>query len=87
MQVLHAFKLTHYQTTNFRLFFTERVSRRQFQIRRKWQKVIKMGRKHCGKNILEFIFNIDRNHREKRGKVRKGENDGYQRFLLFLQRF
>ena len=41
--------LTHYQTTNFRLFQTERVCRRQFQIRRKWQKVIQTGRKHCGK--------------------------------------
>ena len=41
--------LTHYQTTNFRLFQTERVCRQQFQIRRKWQEVIQMGRKHCGK--------------------------------------
>ena len=32
--------LTHYQTTNFRLFQTERVCRRQFQIWWKWQKVI-----------------------------------------------
>ena len=32
--------LTHYQTTNSRLFQTERVCRRQFQISRKWQKVI-----------------------------------------------
>ena len=42
-------ELTHYQTTNFRLFQTERVCRRQFQIWRKWHKVIQMGRKHCGK--------------------------------------
>ena len=41
--------LTHYQTTNFRLFQTERVCRRQFQIWRKWQKVIQTGRKQCGK--------------------------------------
>ena len=41
--------LTHYQTTNFRLFQTERVCRQQFQIRRKWKKVIQIGRKHCGK--------------------------------------
>ena len=41
--------LTHYQTTNFRLFQTERVRRRQFQIWRKWKKVIQTGRKHCGK--------------------------------------
>ena len=41
--------LTHYQTTNFRLFQTERVCRRQFQISQKWQKVIQKGRKHCGK--------------------------------------
>ena len=41
--------LTHYQTTNFRLFLTERVSRRHFHISRKWKKVIQTGRKHCGK--------------------------------------
>ena len=41
--------LTHYQTTNFRLFQTQRVCRRQFQIWWKWQKVIQTGRKHCGK--------------------------------------
>ena len=40
--------LTHYQTTNFRLFQTERVCWRQFQIWWKWQKVIQTGRKHCG---------------------------------------
>ena len=42
-------ELTHYQMTNFRLFQTERVCRQQFQIGRKWKKVIQMGRKHCGK--------------------------------------
>ena len=41
--------LTHYQMTNFRLFQTEGVCRRQFQIWQKWQKVILMGRKRCGK--------------------------------------
>ena len=41
--------LTHYQKTNFRLFQTERVCRRQFQIWWKWQNVIQAGRKHCGK--------------------------------------
>ena len=45
----HILSFTHYQTTNFRLFQTERVCRRQFQIWRKWQKVIQTGRKHCGK--------------------------------------
>ena len=43
------YTLTHYQTTNFRLYQTERVCRRQFQIRQKWQKVFQMGRKYCGK--------------------------------------
>ena len=43
------FPLTHYQTTNFRLFQTKEVCRRQLQIWRKWQKVIQTGRKHCGK--------------------------------------
>ena len=41
--------LTLSQTTNFRLLQIERVCRWQFQIWRKWQKVIQMGRKHCGK--------------------------------------
>ena len=41
--------LTHYQTTNFRLFQTERVCRRQFRIWQKWQIVIQTNRKHCGK--------------------------------------
>ena len=41
--------LTHNQTTNFLLFQTERVCRRQFQIWRKWKKFIQTGRKHCGK--------------------------------------
>ena len=35
--------------TNFRLFQTERVCRRQFHIWRKWQRVIQTSRKHCGK--------------------------------------
>ena len=43
--------LTHYQMTNFRLFQTERVCRRQFQIWRKWQKVIQMGRKPIMSNF------------------------------------
>ena len=42
-------RLTHYQTTNFRLFQTERVCRQQFQIWPKWKKVIQTGRKHCEK--------------------------------------
>ena len=43
------FLLTLSQTSNFGLFQTERVCRWQFQIWWKWQKVIKMSRKHCGK--------------------------------------
>ena len=35
--------------SNYRLFQTERLCRRQFKIGRKWQKVIQTGRKHCGK--------------------------------------
>ena len=38
--------ITHYQATKFRLFQSERVCRRQFQIRRKWKKIIQTGRKH-----------------------------------------
>ena len=41
----HIYSLTHYQTINFTLFQTERVCRWQFQIWRKWQKVIQTGKK------------------------------------------
>ena len=41
--------LTHYQTTNFRLFRIERLCRRQIQIWQEWQKVIQASRMHCGK--------------------------------------
>ena len=37
--------LTHYQTTNFRLFQIEGLCRQQFQIWRKWLKVIQTGSK------------------------------------------
>ena len=43
------YPLTLSQTTNFGLFQTQNVCRRQFQIWWKWQKVLEMGRKHCGK--------------------------------------
>ena len=42
-------KWTHSQTTNFKIFQTERVYRRQFQIWWKWQKVLQTDRKRCGK--------------------------------------
>ena len=54
--------LTHYQTTNFRLFQTEKVSRRQFQISRKWQKVIQTGRKHWEKEKLLVTSNFSFSH-------------------------
>ena len=50
--------LTHYQVTHFRLFQTKKVCRRQFQIWRKWQKVIQMGRKHCGKRRNFLLWTI-----------------------------
>ena len=53
---LNLYHLTHCMsslilshTTNFRLFQTERVCKRHFQIWWKWQKVLQKGRKHCGK--------------------------------------
>ena len=45
-------ELTHYKLTNIRLFGTERVCRRKFQIWWKWKKVIQTGRKHCGKGEI-----------------------------------
>ena len=41
--------LTLSQTTNFSLFQTERVCRRQFHIWWKWQNVLQTVTKHCGK--------------------------------------
>ena len=127
--------LNLYQTTNFRVFQTERVCRRQFQIWRKWQKFIHMGRKHCGKrrkpnfsfshgvfkrlvsqgrqkaslcgngltlyqttkfwkwpnwkhlqttNVAKLTISIFDN---EENIVEKGENTGYQDFLLFPQCF
>ena len=35
------------QTTNFRIFQTERLVRQQFQLWWKWQQVFQKGRKHC----------------------------------------
>ena len=43
------FGLTLSQTTNFRLLQTKSVCRQQFQIWWKWQKVLQMSRKQCGK--------------------------------------
>ena len=43
------FPLTPNQATNFGLFQTERVCRRQFQVRWKCLKVFETGRKHSGK--------------------------------------
>ena len=60
--------LTLSQTTNFRLFQTERVCRGQFQIWWQWQKVLQKVKKHCGKRrncslwaISPFptVFSID----------------------------
>ena len=42
--------LTLSQTTNLRPFQIERVCRQQYQIWWKWQKVLQMGRKCCGKS-------------------------------------
>ena len=50
--------LIHYQTTNLRLLQTERLCRRQFQVRRKWQKVIQVGRKHWEKFELLVTSNF-----------------------------
>ena len=35
--------------TNFRLFQTQSVCRRQYKIWWKWQKAVQTGKKHCGK--------------------------------------
>ena len=48
--------------TNFRLFQTERVCRRQVQIWQKWQKVIQTGRKHWEKEKLLITSNFSFSH-------------------------
>ena len=64
--------LTHYQTTNFKLFQTERVCRRQFQNWRKWQKVIQTGRKHWEKEKLLVTSNFSFSHSVFKRLVPKG---------------
>ena len=44
--------LTHYQTTNFRLFQTERVCRRQFQIDENGRKLSKQAENTVGKGEI-----------------------------------
>ena len=48
--------------TNFRLFQTERVCRRQFQILRKWQKALQMGSKHWKKEKLLYTSDFSFSH-------------------------
>ena len=51
------------QTTNFILFQTKRVSRRQFQISSKWQKALQTGRKTLwGKEKLLVTSNFSFSH-------------------------
>ena len=54
--------LTLSQTTNFRLFQTERVCRRQFEISYKWRNVLKRCRKHWAKEKLLFMSNFSFSH-------------------------
>ena len=43
------FRLTLFQTTNFRTFRTQKICRRQFQIENDGRKIPETGRKHWGK--------------------------------------
>ena len=54
--------LTLSQTTNFRLFQTERACRRQFKIWWKWQRVIHMDGKHWEKEKLLITSNFFFSH-------------------------
>ena len=71
-------ELTLSKTTNFRLFQTKRVCRWQFQIGWKWQKVLQMGWKHCGKKEkLLVMINFSFSHSVyKRLVLRTHENQG-----------
>ena len=51
--------LTHYQTTNFRFFQTERVCRRQFQFHENEKKLSKQVENTVGKGeIARFFFSL-----------------------------
>ena len=65
--------LTLYQTINVRLFQTERICRRQFQIWWKWQKVIQKGRKTLWeKEKLLVTSNFSFSHNVFKRLVSKG---------------
>ena len=70
--------LTLSQMTNFRLFQTQSVCRRQFWTLWKWQKVLQTGRKYCG---------IRRNYSLLENTVGKEEIACYMKFVLFPQFF
>ena len=56
-KIWHLVEITLSQTTNFRLFQTERVCRR-----RKWKKVLPMGRKHWKSEKFPFTSNFSYSH-------------------------
>ena len=71
--------LTLSQTTNSRLFQTERFCSRQFQIWWKWQKVLQTGRKHYGKRKkLLMMSNFSFSHSVlKRLVLQTGKNQSF----------
>ena len=72
--------LTLSQTTKCRLFQTERVCRRQFQIGCKWQKVLQMGRKQLVMSNFSLSHSVFKGlalqTRKNQGLFGKGLNRG-----------
>ena len=73
-------RLTLSKTINVRLFQTERLCRRQFQIWWAWMRALQAGRKHCGKRRnFSFSHSVFKRRalqpRKKQGLFGKGLNE------------
>ena len=72
VRIIHDLNLTLSQTTIFRLFQTERVCRRQFQVWWKLQKVLQRVENTVGKGEIALCFQKNSNADTwKQGLVRK----------------
>ena len=80
--------LTLFQITQFRLFQTERASRRQFQVWWKWQTIVQKGRKHCSdssklKELADDNFKFDENGKPFSKRV--GNSLGFNKFSEWVE--
>ena len=65
-------ELTLSQTTNFRLFQTKRIGRRQFKFDENGRKFSKLGRKHWKKWKLLVMSNFSSSHNVFKRQVKTG---------------